>query len=269
MTFRITRETTNEIDFELTKADVHRALRLKNLMVLGVYTMAIDVVNVLENEGLVHDDQLRHRVGLLPVRCDDGLTSMEELFNHSESCPCGGKKCTRCAIRFTVNIKSDIKRIVYSHDFQSSFPERAHLLPGIPITEVLGSFRLEAFAVLGKGETKWQPTAPPAYYTNPIRVTLNPQRSLTDAQVKDFVTRCPRGVFDSVNGVVRVANSSACTACGDCNRAGFEYRDSESDPELVKLEFVEDVFLFHIVSVGQLRARTIMEEALRHERMMI
>lgn len=221
--------------------------------ILNIPSLAIDDVRVRANDSATSDDSLAHALGLVPVVAFDG--AHEPNFLPADRCACAGARCPMCAVRFSLAVRGR-RGFVYSHDLRSSHPQ-VRLEPRIPLAYLTeeGALELEAFAVMGRLETKWQVAAPPPFFTHPARVRLNPDRKLSAAQRRDLVACCPARVFelDDIEDAVRVvADEARCTGCEECVKKGLDFRDAEDDPPLVELEWDTATFRFVVEAAGQL-----------------
>lgn len=64
------RPSPNELVFELVGVDVSFANALRRIMISEVPTMALEYVYMWNNTGLIHDEVLSHRLGLIPLNVD-------------------------------------------------------------------------------------------------------------------------------------------------------------------------------------------------------
>jgi DNA-directed RNA polymerase II subunit RPB3 len=91
--------------FKISRIDVSVANALRRTMIAEVETLAITTVTIEENSGVLHDEFLAHRLGLVPfkhVRGLDGITKMK--LNRHCNCP---SKCNNCTIDLTCSIRYD------------------------------------------------------------------------------------------------------------------------------------------------------------------
>lgn len=63
----------NELVFELLGVDISFANALRRIMIAEVPTMALEFVYMWNNSGLLHDEVLSHRLGLVPLNVDPRL----------------------------------------------------------------------------------------------------------------------------------------------------------------------------------------------------
>lgn len=73
----VTLSTEEEVEFDLVGVDASLANALRRIMLAEVPVMAIETVYIEENTGVMHDEVLAHRLGLIPLRVDP--SDFEEL----------------------------------------------------------------------------------------------------------------------------------------------------------------------------------------------
>jgi len=83
MKFEITHLTEDEVEFDLRGVDVSFANALRRIMLSEVPTMAIESVYIEENAGVVQDEVLAHRLGLIPIKADPN--DFEELHDPEDA----------------------------------------------------------------------------------------------------------------------------------------------------------------------------------------
>jgi DNA-directed RNA polymerase I and III subunit RPAC1 len=67
------RPSKNELVFEIIGVDVSFANALRRIMIAEIPTMALEHVYMWNNTGLIHDEVLSHRLGLVPLNVDPRL----------------------------------------------------------------------------------------------------------------------------------------------------------------------------------------------------
>jgi DNA-directed RNA polymerase II subunit RPB3 len=68
----------DRMKFVLSETDPSVANALRRVMIGETPTLAIDLVTITHNTSCIHDEMIAHRLGLLPIRCDGGVSSMDK-----------------------------------------------------------------------------------------------------------------------------------------------------------------------------------------------
>ncbi len=247
------RVTGDVLEFDLVRATPRQALDLR-LKIMDIPTLAIHDVCVHEGP-TDSDEKLAHALGLIPVVSYGGAFAPRYAF--PDECGCRGTRCPTCAVLFRLHKTGPC--FVSSDDFESSDPA-VRLYPKVLFAHLKENetLKIEACAIMGRRETKWQCSAPPPFFTNPVSVVVNPKREITLAQKRDLVAACPARVFvlDEIEDL-RVDPAKKCIGCEECVRKGLDYREAVTDPWLVGIEYDTTTFQFKVESAGQLLPSTI------------
>jgi DNA-directed RNA polymerases I and III subunit RPAC1 len=62
-----------EIVFDLVGAEPPLANALRRILIAEIPTIAIEKVNMWQNTSIIPDENLAHRVGLIPIKADPRL----------------------------------------------------------------------------------------------------------------------------------------------------------------------------------------------------
>jgi len=163
MDIKVLSKDQDTLRFVLSGVKPSFANALRRIMVSEVPVMAIDDVMILENNSVMYDEILAHRLGLIPITTD------LESYNLPEECTCKSELgCSKCRASLSLEIEaSDPVEVVYSSHLKPENPEIRPVSDKIPIVKLATGQRvkLEAFARLGKGRThaKWQPVSAATY----------------------------------------------------------------------------------------------------------
>jgi DNA-directed RNA polymerase II subunit RPB3 len=138
-------------------------------MLSEIPTLAVDVVEVLDNTSVLADEFICHRLGLLPLNC----RGVDDLL-YSRDCDCDGY-CDNCSVILTLNAKCTGNEVmkVYARDLviTSNPPNDAVGHPVITDREQQGScivklrkgqaihMRCIAKKGIAKEHAKWAPSA--------------------------------------------------------------------------------------------------------------
>jgi len=220
-----------------------------------VPSMAIDDVIIIENNSVLYDEVIAHRLGLIPLKTD------LDTFVLPEECDCKSELgCSKCRASFTLEAESVDEPVnVYSSDLKGE-SDVVPVSGNIPIVKLGPSQRLklELYAKLGRGleHAKWQPVSACAYKYMP-RVTLNPDNLANPPEV---IQACPADVYvaDPENKIA-VRDELACTLCMDCVEKATPIDSKKTFP--VKIEGDENAFVFYVESTGCMPSRRIVAEA--------
>ncbi len=72
-------------------------------MIAEVPTMAIDLVTLYDNSSSLQDEFLAHRLGLVPLRVEEGV-----VFEYNYDCDCEDH-CDKCSVEFRLNVSFEQK----------------------------------------------------------------------------------------------------------------------------------------------------------------
>jgi DNA-directed RNA polymerase II subunit RPB3 len=152
----------NELAFAMKDAKVEQVNQLRRKLLTEIYTMAIDRITVYANSSIMPDETLVHRVGLIPIFCNQ-----IENFNLFEECLCEEKDtgCRDCSVKFRLKVEAKERgQKVTSDDIQFE-DERCSLSfeGNIPIIVLNKGEKVELTGSIFKGtavtHAKWCPVA--------------------------------------------------------------------------------------------------------------
>mmetsp|Transcript_92148 Transcript_92148/g.264114 ORF Transcript_92148/g.264114 Transcript_92148/m.264114 type:complete len:381 (-) Transcript_92148:142-1284(-) len=249
---KVTLATPELVKFELTDTDVSMANSLRRVMLAEVPTMAIEIVNIIDNESVLFDEFLAHRMGLLPLSSHAVGDIPPDFgrgrgFNEYKDCNCFDG-CACCTVEFELDVTNPEDKVLNVTHFdvkESKKYERedwseekeVKALPalepkldedddrrenGILIVKLKKDQRLRMTCQARKGipkyHAKYMPVATTIYQFHPV-VELNQDdmETLNLDQKLDFVQSCPRKVFDlDVEDRVYVKDLMSCIFCDEC-----------------------------------------------------
>lgn len=276
--------TEEDLIFELSGVEPPLANALRRIMISEIPTIAIEKVEMWQNTSIIPDENLAHRIGLVPIKVDPNLFDMkvaDKPYDETNSlrfklhvvCT---KKDPKTPTPLNINDVEEEERIfnhsnVYSGDlewipigeqaesFKDCPPKPLH--DDILIAKLRPGQEIEMELIcekgIGKTHAKWSPVCTAYYRLMPdIKLTA----PIVDDEAKELKQLCPMGVFDIEDiGKGRskaiVGDQSKCTTCRECIR-------HEKFAPRVDLGKHKDVFEFHIESLGIYPPEQIMIEAL-------
>src|SRR5712692_2201334 len=166
MDIKLLSKEQDTLRFVLSDISPAFANALRRIIMAEVPVMAIDDVMILENNSVMYDEILAHRLGLIPVTTD-------QTYNLPEDCTCKSELgCEKCRASFSLEVEaSDPVEVVYSANLKPENPEVKPVSDKVPIVKLAQGQRikLEAYARLGRGKVhaKWQPVSAATYSYDP------------------------------------------------------------------------------------------------------
>lgn len=249
----------NRLRLLFENAPLHIMSSMRRAALEEVPTLAIDTVFIVENNSVIHDENLAHRLAMIPLKSDFAL----EKYRSPEECrECPA--CEDCYTRLVLDVKNEDKdeMVVYSGDLKSEDPEIVPVHDKIPIV-VLGrgqSVSLEAQARLGRGKEhiKWSPAT--------ISVLTHLPRIIVEDRPNEACIECigyyfkelAKELSDGFKGektLANVRNTGLIRYCIDHVCGG-----SKSP---VKIEYLKDKLIWTVESSGSLRPERIVLESVR------
>ena len=274
------------MELEIEGVDAPIANAIRRILISEIPTMAIDKAVVWQNNSIMHDEVLCHRLGLLPVLADpDHFISKEasEEFNEMNS------------IKFKIHVKCQRKAQYknFKHDQLIDMKPEDYLdnstvyssdLHWVP----LGETQKELFAEnpckiqhdkiiitklrenqeveielycsknIGRVHAKWSPVSVSFYRLLPDIEFTEP---IKDEEAEELKEICPMGVFDiedlgkkSGKNLV-ISDIRACTMCRECLRP-------DKFNEKIILGKKRNHYLFTIESIGVIPPEKLFANAL-------
>ena len=201
--------------------------------------MAIDELTFYKNNSGMYDEMIALRLGLIP------LTTDLDSYVLPEECDCPDKNCAKCAVEIMGKFKGP--GVMYAKDLEFSDPNIKPVYPDIPIVKLKEGQEVEftGYARLGKGEDHAKHSPGYVYYRNIAKIETNGVR---DKVIYEF---CPKKVFDENLNVV---NPEACDLCMKC---------VDLSEGKIKVEPINDEFIFVFENFGQLPTMRVFEEAIK------
>jgi len=204
---------------------------IRRSVMLHVPCLAVENVSIYENDSVIFDEFLAHRLGMLPVKTDI------KGYKKGETAKMVLEKEGPCT--------------VYSRDIKSTDPKIEVIDKNIPLIK-LGkgqSVKIEMEAVMQCGEehSKWQP-AIIAYLELP-KIETEKGCNLCG----DCIKACPKSVLESKAKKIVLNNPVECILCGACRDA--------CKKDAIKIEPAKDAFILSIEPIAGLSAKETIDAA--------
>lgn len=252
-------------------------------MIAEVPTLAIDLVEVIENSTVLHDEFLSHRLGFIPLQCSlDTINKM----NFTQDCPCVDDDCKNCKVILTLDVElkltaSEPTKVISSRqlisqnpavqavNFCSSKEEYDSYDEGIRIANIGKGQRLRIRCVaikgIGKMHAKWQPVATAFFQHEPdIQINHVRMEELSVAQKREFVESIPTKIFEynpRTNKVV-IIDHWRCQFSGCIEAASKKLKDGPDDADVCTVGSIPGRFKFTVEATGALRPQDIVLKAI-------
>lgn len=254
-----------KVEFVMKGICIPIANALRRILIAEVPTVAIHDVTIYQNTGVVHDENLCSRLGLVPIDCDPDLFQYKEVeaeFSQENN--------IQFKLHKTCQQGQDPVK-VYSGDLVWT-PEddrQAARMVNRPPRPVVDDLLLAILAPgqeleltcrcekgIGKEHTKWSPVCT-AYYRLVLNIELTQPICGEDAErLRDA---CPKGVIDLVPG--KKGKKRAVVA--DATKFNVHRQVLEPFADLgVKCSTSSDHFFFSIESTGSIPAPALFDLAL-------
>lgn len=220
---------------------------LRRLCMSDVPVMAIEAVEFTKNSGILYDEMVALRLGLLPLTTDLDSYSLPTPEERES-----GDYSAKASVKASLSAKGPC--MVYAQDLSFKDPKVKPVYPDMPIVQLLEGQEIElvATAVLGLGRdhAKWSPGL--AYYRQRPKIIIS-----KTADAKAIATNLKDLELDALSekgGKLTVDEKKLLLT----EHAGA-YEDVSSD---LSVEYVDDAFVFVIESWGQLSPTTIINTAI-------
>lgn len=290
----VTHVQSDLVKFTLTNTDISVANALRRIMLAEVPAMAIDVVNIEENETVLFDEFLAHRMGLVPLSSHGvGDLPSDDGYVEYKQCSCFDG-CPYCTTEFKLDVRNTEDCVLNVTHFdleetnrfeRDNWPEHKRVVPipkrntqldqetdtrenGIILCKLKKDQAVKMTCSARKGVPKYHgkfnPTATTVYRYQPV---IKLDREVIDGlaleEKVDFVQSCPRKVFSlDIEDHVQIDKLDECIFCDECCVKAREL----GKRDMVKVSFKPDTFHFIVEGVtpdGPRTAVDIVRGALR------
>jgi len=260
---------SEEIVFDLKGAEPPLANALRRIMIAEIPSMAIEKVTMWQNTSILPDENLAHRMGLIPIKADARLFehhNAKKEYNENDSLKFRlHKRCTKKVadaptilnethddeqLYYNANVYSGDLEWIPMGDQKERLGDVRPLHDDILIAKLRPGQEIEMDLIcekgIGKTHAKWSPVCTAYYRLLPdIKFEVGEEGPIVGKDAQELKKLCPMGVFDieDLGGAATVANSRACTTCRECIR-------HEKFGSKINLGKRKDVFEFHIETLG-------------------
>jgi DNA-directed RNA polymerase subunit D len=232
----------NKMTFLLQDSTPSYSNALRRIILNEVPVMAIEDVEIRKNSSALYDEVISQRLGLLPLTTD---SDSYELPKSEEDIK---EKKAKCTVQLTLKEKGP--KTVYASDMKTADPKIKPVYPKMPILKLLKDQEIElvATAVLGKGNNhaKWSPCH--------VWYTYNPDLKINNKSkdIEKYKAMYPPQIFNKKGDIDEklILDNNLIDAVAHINE------------DIIKVEYKDDEFVFHVESWGQLSIKEILTNAL-------
>ncbi|XP_951956.1 DNA-directed RNA polymerases I and III, 40 kDa polypeptide, putative [Theileria annulata] len=228
---------------EIAGLDVSFANALRRILISEVPTLAVETVQIYQNTGVVQDELLAHRLGLIPFSIDPDLFNFKSssknnhCFADCEEINDKNSVCFKLKVKYNkfdqseyLSIYSnDLKWVPLSNNQEIMFKDNPPkpVYGDILITKLGPGQEIDLNMYLEKGigkvHSKWSPVSTAVYkfmpkivYNVDILLEFSADHKLTATEKKNLPKICPMNVFSYSKGEVNIENPLNCTSCRRC-----------------------------------------------------
>jgi DNA-directed RNA polymerase subunit D len=206
---------------------------VRRSMMLHMPCLAIEDVSIYENDSVMFDEFLAHRLGMLPIKMDSKGYKLKD--------------------KVKMVLEKEGPCTVYSKDIKSTDPKIEVTDKNIPITKLSKGQKLklemQAVVLSGKEHAKWQP-AVVGYREMP---SLDVSKECNECG--DCVKICPVNILEIKSRKVAMTKQEECSLCGACV--------DTCKKEALKLQFDGSTFVFIIEPITGMNAKEVVGGAVK------
>lgn len=264
---RVLESTRDVIRLELEGVGRAYANGLRRAIYGDVPSLAVDAAFFASNNTSFTEEFLAHRLGLVPIRTEQGLDAVEYWYDCTRP-HCAERACPNCTYEGRLVMANGGSEPLLVTDRDIQLPEGLATLsqlgwrPPIPLLKLAPHEDVDVrlWIVKGKGKlhAKWCPAACAVVRPAP-RVVLSSElsRAIEDdleAVQAYFATICPQSVFALDGRRVLVVNEDRCLFCNDCFDVPLRLRPARVLRHVAAPAPRPDAFLLTIESHGAIPA---------------
>jgi len=236
----------------LDGVSIELANAFRRIILTEVPSMAITEVLFVENDSVLFDEMVAHRLALIP------LTTDLKNYNLPDECSCGGQGCTLCQVQLECDIRTKNNEVIaYSGDLKS-MDEKIRPVSDNVIIAKLGknsSLVFEAYAQLGIGmdHAKFQPVCSVGYkYFPDVKIDNS---KLTDSQIDEIIKHDHTKLFKKIDGKLTLVEEY--WKGPDFTGSAEKYAPLGA----IKIDYIPNKFVFTIEGTGALPIKEILSKA--------
>mgnify|MGYP001579340742 CR=1 FL=1 len=195
--------------------------------------LAIEEISMYENNGVLFDEFLAHRIGMVPIKTDS--------------------KTYKLGDKVKVSLDVSGPATVYSKEIKVADPALSVLDKNIPLAKLKANQRIrlegEAIAGTGKQHVKYQPAI--------IGYRMLPQFKIAESvsveEGKKVVDSCPVNIIEMKGKKLNITEPADCTLCGKCEETGGS--------SVIQVDPDDSGFVFNIETSGSLSPEEVVHGA--------
>jgi len=231
----------NKLVFKMENTDVAFANAIRRMVVEEVPTLAVEDVEIKDNNTALYDEMLALRLGLLPIKTD--LKS----YKLKSECKCGGEGCAQCELKIT--LKGNKKGYLKAGEAQSADPKCTFVYENMIVVKLLAKQKVDVTmtAILGKGKEHAKWSAGWAYYKKEANVKVGKVEN-----AEKIAKACVDGVFSLKGSKLEVNQDKV----NDSQLLEF-YADLDKG---IEIDYTDNI-IFTLESWGQLGLKQILDES--------
>eukprot|EP00375_Theileria_parva_P002652 XP_765333.1 DNA-directed RNA polymerase I [Theileria parva strain Muguga] len=238
---------------EIVGLDVSLANALRRILISEVPTLAVETVQIYQNTGVIQDELLAHRLGLIPFAIDPDLFNFKSNFKtNCEEINDKNSVCFKLKVKYNKFDQSDYLSS-NSLMFKDNPPKPVY--DDILITKLAPGQEIDLNMYLEKGigkvHSKWSPVSTAVYKFMP-KIEFSTEHKLTANEKKMLPKICPMNVFSFSKGEVNIENPLNCTSCRRC---------LELYPKKIIISKLTNHIIFSIESSGSVSSYNLLLKA--------
>ncbi len=237
----------------LEGVSIELANAFRRIILTEVPSMAITEVLFVENDSVLFDEIVAHRLALIP------LTTDLKNYNLPDECSCGGQGCTLCQVQLECDIRTKNNEVIaYSGDLKSMDDKIRPVSDNIIIAKMgkNSSLVFEAYAQLGIGmdHAKFQPVCSVGYKYFPD-VKIDNSKFKSEEQIDEVIKHDHTKLFIKKDG--KLALIEKYWKGPDFTGSAEKYAPTGA----ITVNYVPNKFIFTIEGTGSLPIKEILSKA--------